>query len=172
MHTQKAAGLGFDLTVKYPDGWHVASRVVPNLYSPHELCAISSRPLRKVPIASDQNTPDVRAIGEKGYLIWIYYEVLGEVLGNPVIRDPERPPIPDCSRYSYPMVYSESQLFPVQLAYDWGPNILWRRVGHNLVPTARRREPAALTVMIWEGTRASADDLHAVEEVVASVSIA
>jgi hypothetical protein len=171
VHTQKAAGLGFDLTVKYPTGWHVASRVVPNLYSPHELCAISNRPLRQVPATSDQNTPDVSAIDAKGYLIWIYYEVLGEVLGNPVIRDPERPPIPDYSRYSYPLVYSESQLFPMQLAYDWGPDILWRRVGHNLTPTAQRPQHAALTVMIWEGTRTSADDLRAVEQVVASVSI-
>ncbi len=171
MQTRKAAGRGFNLTVKYPAAWHVASSVVPNLYSPHELCVISNRPLRRVPSNSSQNRPDISALGAKGYLIWIYYEVLGEVLGNPVIRDPERPPIPDYSRYSYPLVYSESELFPVQLDYEWGPNILWRRVGHNLPATARRRDPGALTVMIWEGTSASADDLRAVEEVVASVSI-
>jgi hypothetical protein len=171
MQTRKAAGLGFSLTVKHPASWHFASSVVPNLYSPHELCAISNRPLRQVPVTSDQNRPDISTLGRKGYLIWIYYEVLGEVLGDPVIRDPQRPPIPDYSRYSYPFVYSESQLFPVQLDYEWGSSILWRRVGRNLAPTARRRNPAALTVMIWEGTSASADDMRAVEAVVASVSI-
>lgn len=171
MQTLKAVGLGFELTVKHPWHWHVASRVVPNLYSPHELCTISNRPLRQVPITSDQNRPDVSALGSKGYLIWIYYEVLGEVLGNPIIRDPERPPIPDYSRYSYPLEYRESQLFPVQLDYEWDSSLLWRRVGHNLSPTARRPEPAALTVMIWEGIRASADDLRIVEEIVASVSV-
>jgi len=128
-----------------------------------------------VPITSEQNTPDISALGATGYLIWIYYEILGKVPrggpGNPVIRDPERPPIPDYSRYSYPLVYSESQVFPVQLDYDWSEQILWRRVGHNLAPTARRPEPAAVTVMIWEGTRASAHDVDAAEAIVASVSI-
>jgi hypothetical protein len=127
--------------------------------------------LRKLPVTSDQNTPDVSALGATGILIWIYYEVLGEVLGNPVIRDPERPPIPDYSRFSYPLVYGESQLFPPQLAYDWSSSILWRRVGRNLEPNTQRPEPAALTVMIWEGMRASADDLRTAETVVGSVSV-
>jgi hypothetical protein len=170
--TRKTAGRGFNLTVQYPEaGWYAASGVVPNLYSPHELCVMSNRPLRKVPLTSDQNHPDINALGNTGCLIWVYYEVLGEVLGNPVTPDPERPPIPDYSRYSYPLAYSESQVFPPQLGYDWSSNVLWRRLGHNLAPTAQRPEPAALTVMIWEGNRAAADDLHAVEAVVRSVSV-
>jgi hypothetical protein len=173
MPTQTAAGNGFRLSIDCPAaGWYVAPKVVPNLYSPHELCAISNRPLRQVPITSEQNTPDLSALGPSGCLIWIYYEVLGEVLGDPVTQDPERPPIPDYGRYSYPLVYSESQAFPVQLRYDWSADILWRRLGHDLAPTARRPKPAALTVMIWEGTRATADDLHAVEAMVGSVAIA
>ncbi len=172
MPTQKAAGLGFNLAVQYPEtGWYVSPGVVPNLYSPHELCAMSNQPLRQVPSTSDQNHPDISALGATGCLIWIYYEVLGEIPGNPVTRDPERPPIPDYSRYSYPLAYSESQMFPPQLAYDWSSNVLWRRLGHNLPPTAQRPEPAALTVMIWEGTRASADDLHAIETIVRPVSV-
>lgn len=172
MPIHKAAGLGFNLAVQYPQtGWHVAAGVVPNLYSPHELCVMSNRPLRPVPVTSDQNHPDMSALGTTGCLIWIYYEVLGEVLGNPVTPDPSRPPIPDYSRYSYPLVYSESEMFPPQLTYDWSSNVLWRRLGRNLPPNAQRPEPAALTVMIWEGTQASADDLHAIETVVGSVSI-
>ena len=125
MRTHEVPGIGFSLSVKYPEaGWYAASSIVPNLYSPRELGAISNRPLRKLPVTSDQNTPDVSALGATGILIWIYYEVLGEVLGNPVIRDPERPPIPDYSRFSYPLVYGESQLFPPQLAYDWSSSIL------------------------------------------------
>lgn len=171
MKMRKASGHGFDLTVKYPQGWYSADRVVPNLFSPHELCVVSNRPLRRVPATSDQNRPDVSALGPEGYLIWIYYEVLGEVLGSPVIPDPERPPIPDYSRFSYPMNYSESQVFPVQLDYDWGTGLIWRRVGRNLAPTASRPAPAALTVMIWEGKNASVEDLRAVESVVQSVSV-
>jgi hypothetical protein len=104
-------------------------------------------------------------------LIWIYYEVLGEVLGNPVIPDPERPPIPDYSRFSYPLAYRESEVFPVQLDYAWGSGLVWRRVGRNLAPTSARPERAALTVMIWEGKNGSAEDLRAAESVVASVSV-
>ncbi len=59
-------------------------------------------------------------------------------------------------------------MFPVFQSYS---NCRWRRLGHNLAPTVRRPEPAALTVMIWEGTSASADDVDAVEAMVASVSI-
>jgi hypothetical protein len=163
MPTRTAAGNGFNLTVEYPEsGWHVASKVVPALRSPHELCAISNRPLRQVPITSEENRPDISALGAAGYLIWIYYEVLGD----PVIGDPELPPIPDYSRYSYPLAYNESQVL-----YGWSSSILWRRLGHNLAPTAQRPERAALTVMIWEGTSASADDRHVIEAMVASASI-
>lgn len=168
MSTRIAAGHGFTLSVEYPDvGWYVASKVVPALHSPHELCVISNRPLRQVPVTSEQNIPDISALDAAGYLIWIYYEVLGD----PVIGDPQRPPIPDYSRYSYPLAYSESQLFSVQKKYDWSNRILWRRVGHNLAPTAKRAERAALTVMIWEGAGASANDVDAAEATVASIAI-
>jgi len=166
--TRTAAGPGFTLSVEYPNtGWYTARGVVPALHSPHELCVISNRPLRQVPVTSEQNIPDISALDAAGYLIWIYYEVLGD----PVIGDPQRPPIPDYSRYSYPLAYSEAQLFPVQKKYEWSNHILWRRVGHNLAPTARRPEPAALTVMIWEGTRASMNDVNVAEAMVASISI-
>jgi len=172
MRTRTAAGKGFTMSVVHPEsGWHVAPRVVPALHSPHELCVISNRPLRLVPITSEQNTPDVSSLGAHGFLVWIYYEVLGVVEGDPVCHDPTRPPIPDYSRYSYPLVYSEAQLFPVQLGYDWSSSILWRRLGRNLAPTTERPQRAALTVMVWEGTKASTDDLRAVEEMVASVSV-
>jgi len=154
--------------VQYPEtGWYAASSVVPALHSPHELCVISNRRLRQVPATSEQNTPDISALDAAGYLIWFYYEMLGDS----AIRDPQRPPIPDYRRYSYPLVYSDSQVFPAQLKYDWSEQILWRRLGHNLAPTARRPEPTAITVMIWEGIRASVQDLHAAEAMVASVSI-
>jgi hypothetical protein len=168
MRTRTAAGNGFRLTVRHPSaGWDFASSVVPALRSPHELCAISNRRLRRQPANSDENTPDVGGLGASGHLIWMYYEVRGD----PVIDDPARPPIPDYGRYSYPFVYSESQVFPAHVDYDWGSDLVWRRVGHNLAPSAARPEPAALTVMIWEGTRVSAADLHAARAIVASVRV-
>lgn len=168
MHTRTAAGNGFRLSVRYPSaGWDFAPSVVPALRSPHELCAISNRRLRRLPANSDENTPDVGGLGASGHLIWMYYEVLGD----PVINDPARPPIPDYSRYSYPLVYGESQVFPARLDYGWGSDLIWRRVGHNLAPSATRPEPAALTVMIWEGAKVSAADLHAARAVVASVRV-
>ena len=85
--------------------------------------------------------------------------------------DPARPPIPDYSRYSYPLVYGESQVFPAHLDYGWRSGLIWRRVGHNLAPSAARPEPAALTVMIWEGTGVSAADLHAAQAIVGSVRV-
>ncbi len=170
MRTRNLAGFGFQLAVDHPVDWHFGRRLVPNLYSPRELCTISNRPLRPVPVTSTQNRPDLSNLDSHGYLIWIYYEVLGEVIGDPTIPDPTRPPIPDYSRYSYPLAYSESQLFP-RLSYDWGSDLQWRRVGHNLGPTAERPEPAALTVMVWEGVRTSAADLRIVEGIVSSVSV-
>jgi hypothetical protein len=168
MLTATATGRGFTLTVRYPPaGWDFAPSVVPALRSPHELCAISNRRLRRLPATSDQNTPDVGGLGASGHLIWIYYEVRGD----PVIDDPARPPIPDYRRYSYPLVYGESQIFPVGVDYAWGADLIWRRAGRNLAPTAARPEPAALTVMIWEGARVSAADLRAAEAIVASVRV-
>lgn len=167
MPTATATGEGFSLRVRYPPaGWDVAPQVVPALRSPHELCALSNRRLRILPRVSEQNTPDVSGLGAAGCLIWIYYQVLGD----PAIEDPERPPIPDYSRYSYPLVYGESQLFP-RLDYDWGADLIWRRLGHNLRPVPARPEPAALTVMIWEGRRLPAADLRAVKQIVTSVSV-
>lgn len=168
MPTATATGNGFSLSVRYPRaGWDFAPRVVPALRSPHELCALSNRRLRALPVTSDQNTPGIGGLDASGCLIWIYYEVLGD----PVIDDPARPPIPDYSRYSYPLVYGESQVFPPQLDYDWGANLTWRRLGHNLAPGPARPQPAALTVMIWEGRRLSVDDLRAAEAIVSSVSV-
>jgi hypothetical protein len=128
---------------------------------------LSNRRLRKLPATSDRNTPDVSRLDAAGCLIWIYYEVLND----PVIDDPARPPIPDYSRYSYPLAYSESQVFPRRRDYAWGADVIWRRVGRNLAPTPARPHPAALTVMIWEGTRIPAEDLRAAEAIVASVSV-
>ena len=168
MRTRTAPGNGFTLAVQYPEeGWSAASRVVPALRSPHELCVLSNRPLRKVPVTSRQNTPDVDHLGAAGVLIWIYYEVHGD----PVIGDPERPPIPDYSDYSYPLTYSEAQVFP-RLDYEWSSELAWLRLGHNLPATAQRPEDAALTVMIWKGVRASAQDVQAVKDIVKSVSVA
>jgi len=168
MLTATATGRGFTLTVRYPPaGWDFAPSVVPALRSPHELCAISNRRLRRLPATSDQNTPDVGGLGASGHLIWIYYQVRGD----PVIDDQARPPIPDYRRYSYPLVYGESQIFPAGVDYTWGADLIWRRVGRNLAPTAARPEPAALTVMIWEGARVSAADLRAAEAIVASVRV-
>jgi hypothetical protein len=167
MLTRTATGQGFRMTVQYPPaGWDFARSVVPALRSPHELCAISNRRLRRLPATSDENTPDVDGLGASGHLIWIYYQVRGD----PAIDDPAQPPIPDYHRYSYPLVYGESQIFP-RLDYDWGPDLIWRRVGHNLAPTAARPEPTALTVMIWEGTGVSAADLRAAQAIVASVRV-
>lgn len=171
MQTRKAAGLGFRLTIDYPERWHIVSRAVPNLYSPRELCTLSNRPIRQVPVTSSQNRPNLKDLDASGFLIWVYYEVHGQVMTQPPIRDPLRPPIPDYSRYSYPLVYGESQLFPVQLDYEWRSDVLWRRVGHNLAPTAARPEATALTVMVWEGVRTSEEDVRSIEEVVASISV-
>jgi hypothetical protein len=168
MHARTATGNGFSLSVSYPAaGWHFAPSVIPALRSPHELCALSNRPLRRLPVTSDQNTPDIGGLGVSGCLIWMYYEVLND----PVINDPARPPIPDYSRYSYPLAYGQSQVFPGRLDYAWGAGFTWRRVGRNLAPVPGRPEPAALTVMIWEGARTSAADRRAAAAIVASVRI-
>jgi hypothetical protein len=141
--------------------------VVPALRSPHELCALSNRPLRKGPATGDENTPDVSGLDAAGCLIWIYYEVQGD----PLVDDPGRPPIPDYSGYSYPLDYGESQVFSGQRDYSWGTGLIWRRVGHNLSPVPARPHRAALTVMIWEGMRVTAGDLRAARAIVSSVSI-
>lgn len=168
MPTATATGEGFSLRVRYPPaGWDVAPRVVPALRSPHELCALSNRRLRILPRVSEQNTPDVSGLGVAGCLIWIYYQVLGD----PAIDDPERPLIPDYRRYSYPLVYGESQVFPPRADYAWGTELTWRRLGHNLGPAPARPEPAALTVMIWEGRQLPAASLRAAQQIVASVSV-
>lgn len=168
MPTATATGQGFSLRIQYPPaGWDAAPGVVPALRSPHELCALSNRRLRILPAVSGQNIPDVGGLGASGCLIWIYYQVLGD----PAIDDPARPLIPDYSRYSYPLVYGEAQIFPPRLDYDWGTDLIWRRLGHNLPPTPARPEPAALTVMIWEGRRLNAGDLRAAREIVTSVSV-
>jgi hypothetical protein len=168
MPTATATGEGFSVRVRVPPaGWDVAPRVIPALRSPHELCVLSNRRLRTLPVTSDQNTPDVTGLGASGCLIWIYYEVLGD----PVIDDPARPPIPDYSRYSYPLVYGESQVFPPGVDYDWGTSLIWRRLGYNLAPAPARPEPAALTVMIWEGRRLPAGDLRMARQIVTSVAV-
>src|SRR5579859_7038199 len=119
MPVATATGHGFRLTMGYPAaGWHAAPRLVPALRSPHELHALSNRPLRPLPLTSDQNTPDVARLGPEGCLIWIYYEVLGD----PAIDDPAPPPIPDYSRFSYPLDYAEAQVFG-QRDYEWGTGL-------------------------------------------------
>ena len=125
MPTAAATGNGFRLTRELSAG-RLGCRgpsVVPALRSPHELCAISNRPLRRLPATSDQNTPDLCGLGAAGCLIWMYYEVRGD----PAIADAARPPIPDYSRYSYPLDYGEAQVFPRKLAYAWGADLVWRR---------------------------------------------
>ena len=84
MKMRKASGHGFDLTVNRerrgsgPTGY--------SQISSHRMSCASYQagPFRRVPATSDQNRPDVSALGLEGYLIWIYYEVLAEVLGSPV----------------------------------------------------------------------------------------
>lgn len=163
-----APGDGFYITLEYPrPGWHHASKVVPWLRSPHELATISNRPLQKVPKGNYQNVPMVQVLDAGAYLIWVYYQVFRD----PSIDDPHHPLIPDYTRFSYPFEYSEAQLFPPQLDYEWSRNLLWRRVGLNLPPTPARPEKAALTVMFWEGTRASVADTRVAEAIVRSVSV-
>ena len=167
MRTRTAAGNGFTLTVGYPEnGWFAAPSVVPALRSPHELCVLSNRHLQKAPVTSQQNQPDLGNLDAAGLLIWIYYEVYGD----PAINDPTRPPIPDYSHYSYPLVYSEAQVFPRQVDYEWSSDLVWMRLGHNLPPNQQRPERAALTVMIWQGTQASPGDLRATKDIVNSIS--
>lgn len=53
MSTQTAQGSGFGMTVAVPEeGWYAAPSVVPALRSPHELTAISNRPLQQVRFSS------------------------------------------------------------------------------------------------------------------------
>jgi hypothetical protein len=127
---------------------------------------ISNRRLREVPVTSRLNRPDLNNLDAAGLLLWIYYEVYGD----PVIDDPTKPPIPDYSHYSYPLVYSEAQVFPQQIDYEWSSDLVWMRLGHNLPPNQQRPERAALTVMIWKGTQANAGDLQATRDMVKSVS--
>jgi hypothetical protein len=129
---------------------------------------LSNRHLRKASVTSQQNQPDLGNLDAAGLLIWIYYQVYGD----PAIGDPERPLIPDYSQYSYPLVYSEAQVFPQRVDYEWSSDLVWMRLGHNLPPNRKRPERAALTVMIWEGTQASAGDLQATKDIVKSISAA
>lgn len=168
--THTAKGSGFAISAEYPaSAWYVAPSVVPALHSPHELGSISNRPLQQVPASSEENRPAVDLLDAAAVYVWIYYEVLGD----PSIGDASRPPIPDYSGFSYPFEYNESQVFPAHAAYDWDPAVLtWRRLGRNLPPNVQRAQPAALTVMVWEGTRASVEDVRAAEAIVKSVSVA
>jgi hypothetical protein len=169
MSNWTAVGDGFTVSLSYPDsGWYVAPSVIPALRSPHELFALSNRTLEKIPSTSEANQPLIQDLDAGSYFIWGYYEVLGD----PVIGDPARPPIPDYSRFRYPFAYRDSEVFPAQSAYDWDASkFLWRRVGLNLAPSAARPQRAAFTVMIWEGTSTAAADVRAAEAIVASVSV-
>jgi hypothetical protein len=164
-----AAGEGFQLRVSYPaTGWYAAASVVPALRSPHELFAFSNRPLQEVPATSDQNRPLIGQLDSASMFIWGYYEVFAD----PETKDPNPAPIPDYSRFSFPFEYAESQAFPSQSAYDWSASdFVWRRVGLNLASNPRRPRPAALTVMVWEGTASTASDVTAVEAVLSSVAV-
>jgi hypothetical protein len=169
LETETATGDGFAVNAKYPTvGWYAAPAVVPALRSPHELCAISNRPLKIVPSTSEENRPAIDELDPASMFIWVYYEVLGD----PVIGDPTRPPIPDYSRFSYPFVYRESEVFAAQTAYNWSSSSFqWRRVGLNIAPTASRPQPTALTVMVWEGTKSSAADVSATDAIVRSITV-
>ena len=60
-----------------------------------------------------------------------------------------------------PLDYSNAEVFPVPL--EWDPvDFTWKRVGFMIGATA-------VTVWIWEGTSAVADDVDAARAVVASV---
>jgi hypothetical protein len=170
MAPRTATGEGFTLTVSSPpEDWYAAASVVPALRSPHELFAFSNRPLQQVPPATEENHPAIGELDSAAMFIWGYYEVLGD----PEIGDPSRPPIPDYSRYSLPFAYNDSEAFPSQSAYDWSPtNFIWRRIGLDLPPNAQRAQRAALTVMVWEGTTSSVDDVSVAASILSSVAVA
>lgn len=154
-------------------GWYASQSVVPTLKAPHELFALSNRPLVQVPASTpDAHMPLIEELDPAAFFVWGYYEVLCDPwLGlGPTIC----PPIPEYGgRFSYPFVYSDSEVFPSQNAFDWSPtDFVWRRLGRDLPPTTGRTEPAALTVMVWEGTQSTLADTQAAIDIVASIALA
>lgn len=147
------------VNVQYPSDWHAVKKCVPKLVIPRELFAISNRPIVQTPLDSSQPRPMIQALSARDMFVWCYSQVPGD-------PDPVHPDaVPDYSRYSMPLRYLESEVFPSTDAREWdSSDFLWRRVGFDT-------DGVVVTVWVWEGTKADAPLISAAEEIVGSVRL-
>lgn len=146
------------LRARYPDSWYFSEKPVPALSIPRQLFGLSTRPISLVPEDSAQPRPMVSDLGADAMFVWCYCQ-------SPLDPDPSDPDVvPDYSRFSFPLQYRESEVFPSYDAREWrSADFLWRRVGFTVGGWT-------VTVWIWEGTRATEQDVADAETIVASVA--
>jgi len=131
---------------------------VPSLRIPHELFAVSNRPIVP-PKNPEQNRPALDHLDKGAMFVWCYWQTPDDP--NPDERDA----VPDYSRWSVPLDYDEAQVFPSSDARQWDSSMFtWRRIGFAAPPTW-------VTVMVWEGTRAAHGDIDTARAVLASVGL-
>lgn len=156
-----SASLGaLTITASRPDRWHFDDRPVPNLGIPRQLFAVSNRPIRKTPRKSAQPRPMIHGLDPSALFVWCYAQAPGD-------PDPANPDaVPDYSGARFPLRYRDSEVFPSYDAREWDPTqFLWRRIGFE-------EGGYAVTIWIWEGTRADAGDIDSVDELLASLEVA
>jgi hypothetical protein len=143
-----------------PEGWFFARKAVPKLVVPRELFVAATSELKATPSETSQPRPWVQTLTASDMVVWCYHQ-------RPEDPDPLDPlAVPDYSRFTLPLAYSESEVFPSTDAREWSPAVfLWRRIGFPL-------GSARVSVWIWEGTRAQNEALQATERLLASVSAA
>lgn len=150
----------FALELSAPSGWDVARSAVPNLVHPHELVAMSNRPIQPTPADSSQPRPMIASLDPAAIFVWAYFQHKDD----PEMTAAED--LPDYERFTLPLDYSDSEVFPAYEAREWDPrNFLWRRVGLRVRDTW-------LTVWMWEGMAAKLTDVDALKAIVKSIQLA
>ena len=140
----------------FPNGWYFRDRCVPNLYIPHELFGISNRP---IPLQTDPNRsqPAVAQVDPDGVLLWSFYQALND---PPYVVPLDT--LPDYSEDGLPFDYHTMRVYSPQDARGWDPSkFMWRRAGV-------RRSDTWITLMLFEGTSARADDIQRARGIISS----
>lgn len=145
--------------VDYPDDWYFVASPVTSLVIPHQLFAVSNRPIVITAARSPISKPSIRGLDSGALFIWSYYQVLGEL-------DPTRTLVPNYSGYSLPLSYAESRAFPSTDARGWAPGqFIWRHIGFD-------QFGVAVTVFIWEATQVGPGDIRKADAILHSIRVA
>lgn len=146
------------ISADLPTTWSFTRRAVPSLLVPREIFALSNRPITPVPADSEQPRPMIANLDTGALFMWCYSQRIGDP--EPVNRDP----LPDYQFTQFPLRYAATEVFPASDAREWdGSGFLWRRIGYYV------GGDVAVTTWIWEGTRASREDLNVVEQILSSL---